>query len=114
MWSKFNQKQNEILEKEFKIKGASRHSITRGEFESFPDPMLAWNWTDEQMEKLAENISLEFGYDEYPTNENDINELEDWYYRVMENEAIKLGMQYYEDMTDEEIDELNAEFDKIK
>jgi hypothetical protein len=112
--SNFNRKQNEILEKEFKIKGASNHSITRGEFEGFPCPMLAWNWSDEQMEKLAENISLEFNYDEYPTNEIEIDNLEDEFYSVIENEALNLGMRYYEDLSDDEITKLNVEWNNIK
>lgn len=70
-----NTKQVSILNKEFKIKGANHHSITRCEFEGLPDPMIDWNWGVAKMQELADRISEQFGYDECPTVEIEQAEL---------------------------------------
>lgn len=110
--SNFNKKQQAILNKEFKIDGALHHSITRDDFESFPCPMLAWNWTDEQMETLAKNISLNFDYYEYPTYL--VDELEDEFYSIIEKEALDMGMKYYDDLTEEEFGKQKDAWNNIK
>ena len=52
------QKQIEILEKEFDVFGIPDSlTITRSTYETLPCAMLAWNWSDEQMEELAKNIN---------------------------------------------------------
>lgn len=110
-----NTKQLSILNKEFKVKGTTNHSITRGEFEGFPCPMNAWNWSDEKMQKLADAIGLELYYYDYqPTNETEQEDLEDEFYGIMENIAIDMGMKYYEDMTEEEREKDKEEWNNVR
>jgi hypothetical protein len=92
----------DLLYKQFPIYTAKKHSITRGDYEGLPCAMKAWDWSDKQMAELADNIASMFGYDSYPEDENEREELESDFWSVMENEAIKMGMTYYEDMTEEE------------
>ena len=59
-----NKKQEEILYKEFRVN--DRFTITRGDYEGFPCAMVAYNWTDEQMEELAKEVGEELeGYAEW-------------------------------------------------
>jgi hypothetical protein len=101
-------KQEDILKQEFKVN--EHFAISRGDYENMPDPMLAWNWTDEQMRELAgltnQNLCL---YDK-----NDPEGMEDDFWKTMEDCAVYLGMRYYEDMDDNEIAELDKEFAKLK
>lgn len=92
----------DLLCKQFPIHTAKKHSITRGDYEGLPCAMKAWDWSDKQMAELADNIASMFGYDYYPENENEREEIEDEFWAIMENEAVKMGMTYYEDMTKEE------------
>lgn len=95
-----NKKQEEILYKEFKVN--DRFTITRGDYEGFPCAMVAYNWTDEQMEELAKEIGEELeGYAEW-YDDLDCEGYEEDFWIVMENIAVKKGMQYYEDLSDEE------------
>lgn len=104
-----NDKQKEILEKEFKVN--DEFSITRGDYESMPCQMLAWTWSDDQMKLLAKNIAFEltkYNYDETSPYLQD--EKEDNFLREMENCAVKMGMEYYEDFDDDYIAELEYEW----
>jgi hypothetical protein len=103
-----NKKQETILNKEFKVN--DHFCITRSDYEDMPCAMMAWNWTDEQMQKLASNIAVELC--EY--DENDEEGMDDDFWKTMENVAVRMGMAYYEDMTDEEFNKQNEEWEKIK
>jgi hypothetical protein len=103
-----NKKQETLLNKEFKVN--DHFSITRSDYEDMPCAMMAWNWTDEQMQKLASNIAVELC--EY--DENDEEGMDDDFWKTMENVAVRIGMAYYEDMTDEEFNKQNEEWEKIK
>lgn len=104
-----------MLNKEFTYKGIS---ITRGDYESMPCPMYAHEFSDEKMEELVKYISdtlrVCYGYDEMfianiNSNENISDEVEGFYDRfwlVMETCAIDMNMRYYEDMSDDEYNEL--------
>jgi hypothetical protein len=95
-----NKKQEEILYKEFKVN--DRFTITRNDYESFPCAMVAYNWTDEQMEELAKEVGEELeGYAEW-YDDLDCEGYEEDFWIAMENIAVKRGMQYYEDLSDEE------------
>lgn len=102
-----NEKQMAILDKEFVVD--NHFSISRADYESMPCAMLAWNWSDEKMQELADRIDARLGSD-YPNE----FEMEDDFWQTMEDEAIRMGMEYYEDMTDERIAELDNEWSKIK
>jgi hypothetical protein len=106
------------LLKPFDIKGASRHSICRLDYESMPCSMKAWDWSDEKMQALADEISLDFGYDEYPAGESveDENERESInsdFWLAMEATAVRMGMEYYEDMTPSECEADRNAYDKF-
>lgn len=95
-----NKKQQEILHKEFRVN--DRFVITRDDYEGFPCAMVAYNWTDEQMEDLAKEIGKELeGYEEWYEDMNSEGYEED-FWAAMENIAVKKGMRYYEDLSDEE------------
>lgn len=104
-----NEKQEELLLKKFKIN--KDFDIKRIDYESMPDPMLAWNWTDTQMEELAKSIAPLL--DDYNNYDNE-DEAEEDFWREMENAAVRMGMRYYKDMDVREIRELNKQFDNIK
>lgn len=91
-----NKKQEEILQKEFKVN--DRFTITRGDYEGLPCAMVAYGWTDGQMENLAKEIGKELeGYK--VLNSEDYDEK---FWAAMENVAVRKGMQYYEDLPEEE------------
>ena len=107
-----NERQINILSKQFKV--TDEFSLTRGEFEGFPCPMVACLWTDEQMQQLADEVKLWFHYDKYPDTYYEMEELEDEWYSVIETCALKLGMVYYEDLTNEEVQEINEKWNSVK
>ena len=99
---------NNDLKKEFVSGGIT---ITREDYESLPCAMYAMEFTNAQMQELADNVanvlSSQYGYNEYEISclEEDSQELEDYYdafWREMEECAVAMGMRYYEDMSDEE------------
>lgn len=104
-----NEKQKELLLKKFKIN--KDFDIRRIDYESMPDPMLAWNWTDTQMSELAKSIAPLL--DDYNNYDNE-DEAEDDFWREMENAAVRMGMEYYEDMDESRIQELDKQFKSIK
>ena len=99
---------NDSLHKEFISGGVV---ITRNDYESMPCPMYAREFTDEQMQELANQtaniLSAQYGYNEYEISclKEDSQEMEDFedaFWREMEECAVAMGMRYYEDMSDEE------------
>jgi len=96
------------LNKEFKVN--EHFSIRRCDYEDMPDPMLAWNWSDEKMQELAELTSKNLcRYDK-----TDPEGMEDDFWKTMEEAAVYMGMKYYEDMEDDELAELDEQFKNIK
>jgi hypothetical protein len=104
-------RQNEILNKEFKVN--SGFNITRGEFEGFPCPMVACNWSDKRMEELAEEINKNF-YPSVANTPSELEELEDEFYSVMENTAVRMGMKYYGDLTESQEREIEDYWNSVK
>lgn len=105
----FNEKKKkgEILNKEFRVN--EHFTISRCDYESFPCPMFAWKWTDEQMEELANRIDQKLcRYDE-----NDPDGMEDDFWKTMEDEAVAMGMQYYEDLTEAEYESQKNEWGNL-
>jgi hypothetical protein len=107
-----NAKQLDIISKSFNV--TDDFYLTRGEFEGFPCPMVACLWTDEQMEELTNRVKGEFSYDHLPTNSYELENLEEEWYRVIEKCAIDMGMKYYEDLSDEELEEIENKWENIK
>ena len=103
-----NEKQMELLEKEFKVN--DRFSITRGDYEDMPCPMLAWTWSDKRMKELAENISRNLA----DWDDDDPEGMEDDFWKTMEDEAVHMDMAYYEDLEDDEMAALQFKWTNIK
>lgn len=92
--------------------------VSRGDYESMPAPMYAGEFDDDKMTELAERIYLclsnEYSYSKenlekyFNIKPNDLidDDLDIAFWREMENIAIEMGMRYYEDMTDEEYNEI--------
>lgn len=104
-----NERQEKLLLKKFKVN--KDFDIRRIDYESMPDPMLAWNWTDTQMLELAKSIAPLL--DDYNNYDNE-DDAEDDFWREMENAAVRMGMEYYEDMDGSRIQELDKQFESIK
>jgi len=102
-----NKKQKEILYKEFKVN--EHFSITRDDYEGMPCAMIAFNWSDEKMQDLANKIEQEL----CPYDENNEEGMLDDFWATMENVAVRNGMGYYEDLSDEEFDKLEKEWKEI-
>ena len=100
------------MEKHFKVNGLN--IICRMDYESMPCPMYATEFTDEQMQDLAETIYLtlcNYGFEKEDLEsfftEPDLNypyleDIDSAFWNEMEIIAVNMGMRYYEDMTDEE------------
>ena len=74
-----------------------------------PDPMLAWIWSDDRMTRLAANINANLAsYDP-----NDPEGMDDDFWTTMENEAVKMGMEYYEDFSEDHIASLEYQWNNI-
>lgn len=116
-----NEKQIQLLTKEFEVCGKNPYTthkewvITRGDYESFPCPMCAFYWTDKQMEELANECRKEFNVEYDSITDDDVTAwVEDEFYKVIENTAVRLGMSYYDDFTAEELKEYEDLFNNIK
>ncbi len=108
-----NEKQKALLEKEFKVN--DEFSISRSDYENMPCPMLAWTWGDFQMEELAKRIALEledYNYDETSPYLQDEKENDFWI--EMENCAVRMGMEYYEDFDEDYLAELEYDWLNLK
>lgn len=124
-----NERFREYMNKEFEVHPG--WTISRAEFEGFPIPLKAWDWSDEKMTKLANSIAEDFEpvicddmgtdikvrYDSGATLPERLLErfdcLCDDFYTVMETNATGMGMQYYEDFSDEEYNKDFAELSKF-
>jgi hypothetical protein len=92
--------------------------VSRGDYESMPCPMYAGEFDNDKMAELAEKIYLCLT-NQYRYTDKDLEkyfndqtakidyDLDMVFWREMENIAIEMGMRYYEDMTDEEYNEIN-------
>lgn len=82
--------------------------LTRMDYESMPCAMCASEFTDEQMQELVNKLHNVLAFN-YGYTDNEVNNLEDGsdemetyedaFWLEMENIAIDMGMQYYDDMT---------------
>lgn len=103
-----NEKQKALLEKEFKVN--EHFAISRSDYENMPCPMLAWTWSDERMQQLAGNIGQSLTrYDA-----NDPDGMDDDFWKTMEDEAVRMGMEYYEDFDDDYRAELQYDWMNLK
>ena len=99
----YGKKEFDVQCKPFMVKGAPEYySIARGDYECMPDPMKAWDWSDEKMQQLADRIATFFDYKTFVEQKWSEDEIDDEFWRTMEQCAVGMGMTYYEDMTDEE------------
>ena len=90
-------------------------TITRGDFEGLPDGMIAIEFSDEQMQKLVDVISLTLKRDcdedelkilamshtTQLTETPELEELQTYEFKITEDTAVDMGMEYYEDLTEE-------------
>lgn len=97
--------------------------VSRGDYEGMSMPMYAGEFDDEKMTELAEKIYLCLT-NQYRYTDKDLEkyfndqtakidyDLDMVFWREMENIAIEMGMRYYEDMTDEEYEELSKKHEQ--
>lgn len=98
-----NERQREILEKEFEVN--SQRTITRLFFENLPElSMFAWRWSDKRMQELADKIGEELNGQWVDDNT---------FEEIAENEAVKLGMGYYINMDEDVMAEYEWEWRNI-
>jgi hypothetical protein len=104
------------MEKMFKVKDLD--VISREHYESLPCAMYAYEFDDVEMQIIADTIYstlvCDYGYgadaEEYFRNPNLLgrlnhilyDDIDDAFWREMEEIAVNMGMRYYADMTDEE------------
>ena len=91
--------------------------VSRGDYESMPAPMYAGEFDDDKMTELArliyEMLNSNYGYTEkeltdyFSDNNPDKDEdLDMAFWREMEEIAVQMGMRYYEDISEEEYNNL--------
>ena len=91
--------------------------VSRGDYEGMSMPMYAGEFDDDQMNELArliyQMLNSNYGYTEEDledyfnhNNPNKDEDLDNAFWKEMEEIAVQMGMRYYEDMTDEEYNEL--------
>lgn len=95
--------------------------VSRGDYENMLAPMYAGEFDDEKMAELArliyQMLNSNYGYtdrelEKYfndPSANIDEN-LDMAFWREMEEIAVQMGMRYYEDMTDEEFEEISKKY----
>ena len=103
-----NKTQEALLTNEFMVN--EHFTITRGYYENLPCPMLAWTWSDERMKQLAQNINNNLAR----WDDNDPEGMEDDFWSTMENEAVHMGMEYYDDLEEDYLAELEYDWRQIK
>lgn len=92
--------------------------VSRGDYENMPAPMYAGEFDDEKMTELArliyQMLNTNYGYTDKELEKyfNDMSanvneDLDIAFWREMEEIAVQMGMRYYEDMTDEEFEEIS-------
>ena len=95
--------------------------VSRGDYENMPAPMYAGEFDDEKMAELArliyQMLNSNYGYTDRELekyfNDPSANIDEDLniaFWREMEEIAVQMGMRYYEDMTDEEFEEISKKY----
>ena len=95
--------------------------VSRGDYESMPAPMYAGEFDDEKMAELArliyQMLNSNYGYTDRELEKyfNDMSanvdeDLNIAFWREMEEIAVQMGMRYYEDMTDEEFEEISKKY----
>lgn len=88
---------NEQMTKEFST-NFQNFTITRGDYESMPCPMNTSKFDDDKMQKLADLIGEElkqYRFDEQSPYYKD--DVDDAFWKEMEDCAVEMGMTYYED-----------------
>ena len=92
--------------------------VSRGDYECMSMPMYAGEFDDEKMTELArliyQMLNTNYGYTDKELEKyfNDMSanvdeDLDIAFWREMEEIAVQMGMRYYEDMTDEEYEEIS-------
>lgn len=110
---------NVYLEKYFEVNGLP--IVSRLDYESLPCAMYAMEFDDEKMQRLAEliydELSINYRIDEKTLKEyfsedrdnvEDVEDIDNAFWREMEECAVHLGMRYYEDMSVEEYTEITS------
>ena len=92
--------------------------VSRGDYEGMACPMYAGEFDDDKMAELArliyQMLNTNYGYTDKELEKyfNDMSanvdeDLDIAFWREMEEIAVQMGMRYYEDMTDEEYEEIS-------
>ena len=115
-------------EKQFK---AGQFTITRGDYLDLPVAMIPEEMSDEQMQKIVDEINGEMIcrfsenelqlLEEYKKCDNNLSEEDSWKasniseeeFAISERAAVKCGMRYWEDLDDDEYDEISYEILKF-
>ena len=95
--------------------------VSRGDYESMYCPMYAGEFDDEKMTELArliyQMLNSNYGYTDRELEKyfndpsaNIDEDLDMAFWREMEEIAVQMGMRYYEDMTDEEFEEISKKY----
>ena len=95
--------------------------VSRGDYESMSCPMYAGEFDDEKMTELArliyQMLNSNYGYTDRELEKyfndpsaNIDEDLDMAFWREMEEIAVQMGMRYYEDMTDEEFEEISKKY----
>lgn len=95
--------------------------VSRGDYESMTCPMYAGEFDDEKMTELAhliyQMLNSNYGYTDRElekyfndTSANVDEDLDIAFWREMEEIAVQMGMRYYEDMTDEEFENVSKKY----
>lgn len=109
----------DFLEKEYMVPGycisnSVGCAICRSDYENMPCPMCTTGWTPRRMQALADEIGRQlklYNFDEQSPHVEDDRDVAFW--KEMEECAVRMGMQYYEDMDDVESDEEEEEENKV-
>ena len=91
--------------------------VSRGDYEGLPCPMYAFEFDDDQMSELArliyQMLNSQYGYTDRELekyfNDQTANideDLDKAFWKEMEEIAVQMGMRYYEDMSEEEYNEV--------
>lgn len=92
--------------------------VSRGDYEGMSAPMYAGEFDDDKMTELArliyQMLNINYGYTDKELEKyfNDMSanvdeDLDIAFWKEMEEIAVQMGMRYYEDMTDEEYEEIS-------
>ena len=107
-----NKAQEALLNKEFRVN--DDFTLTRSDYENLPCPMIAFTWSDYEMEKLAHNIANELSQYSYDETQDLREQKDDAFWKEMEDVAVQMGMKYYEDLDPYGDEELEKQWWSIK